>query len=1019
MIQHQTGRVLVIEPSPARAKEIADAVDRLGAIAYVAGDAVAGWREFAKQRPNVVITARRTPHEDGAWFLRRLQTEYMGPMPSMYLLCAADEIDASLQTLEPDGILVPPVPAEVLAQLVGAVPQIGDTAARQAARLRELYELTLLGGDYMQTLDTLVARTALTFGVSDCVLWGPAHEPIWPRTARPLAGPEDEATLLWRCDLALTGGATLLLARNGADAPHGVAAGAGTSYLAAPIELPGGAEIGALCLVDDGAKRFSPDERDALRVLARRLSIEMAWMAAHNRLVDEHEKLRESSLLDPLLGVWTRSALEQSLRSEIAVAQRRGEDLAIAVIDVNQLRQVNDRYGHIAGDAALAHLAQVIRSQLRTQDIIGRFGGDEIAVVMTGTPLAEAREVLTAVHEAVLAHPLVHHGLQIGLGIAIGLTSVVATEDSGDLAFSRALAALRRARRARTPLAQIDPLAAPDSEVDPLADLADGDALPSGSTLGGMYRILHEISRGAMGVVYRGEDLGLARPVAIKVLRSDLARDDDLVAKFRDEAAMLASLHHPNLVQVYSFGAQGDDVYFVMELVEGEPLSELLREGERGQETLAVTLVAKVVPEIAGALDAMHALGLIHRDVKPANILLDRIRERAVLVDVGVAKRRDDAIDAAGTPGFAAPESFMDTPETAATDVYGLAATVYMLLTGLAPFGSGDVEKVVRRQLYDDPAPPTQLRAELSSAVDTVILRALSPDPGERYATASTFAAELVSALAEDADEVTAPDGHASRRTRPIGTTPVRAEGNASPGSVLPWRRDPADDRPSMPLSTRRRAARARAGEAMGHTRGALFRVAYRLLGNQLGTAWVRNLTERDETLAEVLNPQLAPMSWQPVDRLVGLLQRSIDAVPNPGAFAMAIGRATMTATFARFFGADPTSLPIGKVVKAAEAYWSRYHTWGKVTVEDLRAGHCAVVVHNSPGEPLLCAVVEGSLGRVAELAGAEAVTTAHPECVAGNHRACRFILDWREPSRSGTAPGGQHSEPPPLLARG
>src|SRR5690606_16548525 len=143
-------------------------------------------------------------------------------------------------------------------------------------RLRELYELTLLGGDYLQMLDTVVARTALTFGVSDCVLWGPPHEDIWPRTARVLAGPEAEATLLWRCDLALTGGSAVLVAHN-QRAGSFVVDGGGQSYLAAPIELPGGAEIGALCLIDDSSKRFSPDERDALRVLARRLSTEMSW----------------------------------------------------------------------------------------------------------------------------------------------------------------------------------------------------------------------------------------------------------------------------------------------------------------------------------------------------------------------------------------------------------------------------------------------------------------------------------------------------------------------------------------------------------------------------------------------------------------------------------------------------------------------------------------------------------------------------------------------------------------------
>ena len=155
-----------------------------------------------------------------------------------------------------------------------------------------------------------------------------------------------------------------------------------------------------------------------------------------------------------------------------------------------------------------------------------------------------------------------------------------------------------------------------------------------------------------MGVVYRGEDLGLGRPVAIKVLRSDLASDRDLVERFRAEAGILASLHHKNLVQVYALGEHAGEVYFVMELVEGQPLSEVLRATLERREWFPTEAIAQIALEIGDALDAMHALGLIHRDVKPANILLDRERDRAVLVDVGVAVKAGDTRDAAGTPGL-------------------------------------------------------------------------------------------------------------------------------------------------------------------------------------------------------------------------------------------------------------------------------------------------------------------------------------------------------------------------------
>jgi len=587
------------------------------------------------------------------------------------------------------------------------------------------------------------------------------------------------------------------------------------------------------------------------------------------------------------------------------------------------------------------------------------------------------------------------------MGIAAGVTTVTGDEDTGEPAFARALVALRRARRTRAAVVAVDPEQAgkpADAAVD--AELDDLGVLPPGSTLGGMYRILHEISRGAMGVVYRGEDLGLGRPVAIKVLRSDLAQDDDLVARFRDEAAMLASLHHPNLVQVYSFGAQGDDVFFVMELVEGEPLSEILRGTIKTGERISVKLAGKVVAEIAGALDAMHNVGLIHRDVKPSNVLIDRLRERAVLVDVGVAKRREDKVDAAGTPGFAAPEAFMDAEETPATDAYGLASTTFMMLTGVTPFGSGDVEKVIQRQLYGRPQTPSSLRAELSGEVDEVLLRALRPNMGERYPTASAFARAFVEALQHDEDEEeleqTKPDSLAMHDK--LAASPPRPATGTESGSR---------PRVDMPLTTRRRAFIAAETEerTLGQTRGAVFRVAYRLLGNRLGNEWVRQLARQTPALGPVLDPALPPMSWQPVERLITLLAKSVEAVPDAGAFAMAIGRATMTATFARFFGADPAGLPPGKVLRAAESYWNRYHTWGGVSVDQTRPSACTVVLHDSPGEPLLCALIEGSFARVAELAGADEVRTGHPACVAGDHKECVFKIAWRETGARIAAP--------------
>jgi len=470
------------------------------------------------------------------------------------------------------------------------------------------------------------------------------------------------------------------------------------------------------------------------------------------------------------------------------------------------------------------------------------------------------------------------------------------------------------------------------------------DALPAGTTLGGMYQILHEISRGAMGVVYRAEDLGLRRPVAVKVLRPAFARNAEVVARFRNEAAMLASVRHEHLVQVYSFGAQEEGVFFVMELVEGESLAELLARLDDGGAAVPLPLIEQVVGQVAGALDVLHRAGAVHRDVKPANIVLDRARDRAVLVDVGVAKRDEAVGEAAGTPGFGAPESFMKGEEGPGTDVYGLAATTYMLLTNLAPFGGGDVHKVLRRQLSDAPAAPSLLRPGLPEAVDRALLKALAPSMRDRQPSAVELAHELGAALHAGAD-------------RPA--------------------RDPT--------------------AAADATRGALFRIAYRILGNRLGSAWVRAACERDPELAEVLRPTLPPDAWYPSARLVELLGQVPPAVRDPHRVAREIGRASMTATFARFYGIEPAALAAlgpARVLGDAARFWPWFHRWGRVRA--LAAPTSATVtVEATPRAPLLCCHVEGMLERIAELAGGVAARAKQISCEGQGDAACAFELAW------------------------
>lgn len=850
------------------------------------------------------------------------------------------------------GVLLTPVSAEALSAVAHSDPTSTDF---DLARARGLIATSLVDLTGSAT-ETLMA-VAEGFTAHDCIVWWRDGAQMLPTAARPYPSETYRTEIAGAARIAAAAAGTVIL---GGPKPRSVIADALRS---GPTEV-----AGLVAIVSDTGRRFSAAERTDIKAIAARLTRELSWLSSHRRLVAEGERLLATSLHDPLTGAMTRGAFEQTVAHEVASAGRRNEKVTLAVFDVVGMRSINLEYSHRAGDELLAQVSARIRATVRGNDPLGRLGGDEIAVLLVGANDDQAALVCRKIIFKLQHEPIkVDEAIEVYVKVRAVASEIGTGERSGEAALARCYGALRNAPPGDVRLIATDERA--DGEHSP-----DSSSLSTGTIVGGTYRVVHELSRGAMGVVYRGEDLGLGRAVAIKVLRSDLASDRDLVSRFRAEAGILASLHHPNLVQVFALGEHARDVYFVMELVEGQPLSEVVRSTLDRNEWFPTAAVAQIALEIGDALDAMHALGLIHRDVKPANILLDRERDRAVLVDVGVAVKAGDTRDAAGTPGFAAPESFLEQTDAPTTDVYGLAATVYCMLTGRPPFGSGPAPQVVQRQISDPLIPPSQLRPTLSEAVDAVLSKALAPNPRKRWTSASTFAIALGRALER------VPTQRLPVIARPEGDAAQQAEALFAPTAGI------AAAEPQHAMTGHLRAV-------SGQVRAAHLRVLSKLLQHHLGESGIAKLVDESPLLATVLAPTLAPLSWVDLSDLIAALARARSKIPSQ-LVPRKVGRGTISATFAHLFGADPSTLPAETVLAALPTFWDRYHAWGGVEVE-VEPGGANIVLQGYPGATDVCALVAAQLERIVELTGAAAVGATHTACAIQGAARCSYRLSW------------------------
>jgi len=261
------------------------------------------------------------------------------------------------------------------------------------------------------------------------------------------------------------------------------------------------------------------------------------------------------------------------------------------------------------------------------------------------------------------------------------------------------------------------------------------------------YRLIERIDEGGAGEVWRARDERLDRDVAIKLLGADA--DDAFRARFADEARRAAAVVHPNVVMVFDEGTDGPDAFMVMELVPGKTLREIV--AERGP--LPPHEVSRLIRQVAGALDAAHAAGVVHCDVKPANVIVDR-EGVAKLTDFGIARaaRDRDEQELLGTARYIAPERVEGGPVTARTDVYGLGLVAYELLTGRPAFDGATSEELVRERLVGPPPSLRHARVGIDDRLDTVVARALATVPDRRYASAGAFARAFSEIADRDSD---------------------------------------------------------------------------------------------------------------------------------------------------------------------------------------------------------------------------------------------------------------------------
>ena len=319
----------------------------------------------------------------------------------------------------------------------------------------------------------------------------------------------------------------------------------------------------------------------------------------------------------------------------------------------------------------------------------------------------------------------------------------------------------------------------------------------------GKYELRERLASGGQGEVWKAFDPHLRRYVAIKQLHANLQSDPDFAARFEREAQFIASLHHPNIVQIHDFqlvstsGSDTTTAYMVMDYIEGPTLADFIRNTSRKVQFPAATDIVYILTAVSLAIDYAHAKGMIHRDIKPANIILDRRSARRnligepILTDFGIAKLQGVSADTTkllGTPLYISPEQAQGLVGDKRSDLYSLGIILYEMTTGVTPFRGDSVMAILMQHFQMMPPPPALINPNIPPALSEVILKSIAKDPDARFTDASAMTIAVAEALhvpvpAELRKASAAPDisGANSHNSQPLGM----AQASLTPSSLF------------------------------------------------------------------------------------------------------------------------------------------------------------------------------------------------------------------------------------------